>query len=272
MPAQLLCGPLGLGWWALPLLLSLDVLLLQCLPSNAVLFIDVECADIDPNRLTGAGVDLMRLDKPLVLRNCQQSDSMLAAISALMGSPETLKRHFGRIEIAVYGTGPFQLQLGSSIIPIPKSGSVTMETAVDRLASGAFAFGTQRGNPSSEILPKAKELLSKEHDRSAPPAAKGDLLYENYFGKFATNIFSMSAMDAGAPFHHHSTAWLYLAAGVKRWFAAPWAYPLKKELLFCNPKDFLADPNIFQVSPSVGLCRDANQKCAASRSTYMFPL
>jgi hypothetical protein len=239
MPAR---SPLGLRRWGL----TLGVLLLQCLPTDAVLFTDVECADIDPNLLTGAGVNLMRLEKPLVLRNCQRSDSVFGAISALMGTPEALKRHFGRIEIAVFGTGPFQLQLGSSIIPIPKSGSISMETAVDRLASGAFAFGTQMGNPSSEILPRAK-LYKEGFDNSAGPhEPAGDLLFENYFGQFATNIFSMSAMDAGAPFHHHSTAWLYLAAGAKRWFAAPWAYPLKKELLWGNPKEFLDDPKIFQ--------------------------
>ena len=96
-------------------------------------FTEVDCRKIDPTTLktttgTGTGtaipIDLMQLSEPLVLRNCKAADSVFSALSDLIGTPSNLQRNFGEVDVNVYPTGPFHLQLGSSIIPIPKSGTI----------------------------------------------------------------------------------------------------------------------------------------------------
>ena len=203
---------------------------------------EVDCSSIDPNSLTSeGGLDLMQLQQPVILRRCDRADSMFAAVSAIVGTPEVLKQRYGDVTVNVYPTGPFHLQLGSSIIAIPKSGSITMRTAVDRLSKGTFAFGTQRGNPSAQLLKGARKEKSKLR------TGTDSTLFDNYFSKFTTTIFSMSATGAAAPFHTHSTAWLYLASGEKEWFMAPSNYSLGKQLFWGNPSLFRRDDVIRQV-------------------------
>ena len=218
------------------------VVLLALPVAEPRLFQAAECNVIDPTTLTGGGIDLMHLQHPVILRNCRDVDPVFTSLSEALSSPNKVKDNFGTLDMHIYPTGPFHLQLGSSIIPIPSSGTIDMNTAVSRLRSQTFAFGTQLGNPSAAIL---KHCLTRAQRGKSQVA--GNTLFENYFSKFTSTIFSMSAQEAGAPFHHHSTAWLYLASGVKEWFSAPWSYPFDKETLWGEPQRIHDDPAKYKV-------------------------
>ena len=57
----------------------------------------------------------------------------------------------------------------------------------------------------------------------------------------------MSTTGAGAPFHQHSSAWLYLAGGAKRWFVAPWDQGLPTSWLWAAPAHLQASRHILEV-------------------------
>ena len=178
-------------------------------------------------------IDLENLTEPLLLRQCNSSDAEFREIISVLGTPKKLKTRYGPMTLNVFPTGPFHLQLGSTLSALKPVGSTTIRDAVNRLGEESFAFGTTRENPGYNIVQDTLRVVSNLQ-KSTLAAHNGSTIFRDYFRHFHAHIFSMGGKNAGAPFHYHQSAWLYLCAGRKEWILAPYAHQMPVDVMWTS--------------------------------------
>jgi hypothetical protein len=159
--------------------------------------------------------------------------------------------------VKVFPASPFRLQLGGNFgaALYPLVAELSLKHAVQSLGSEEFSFDTTATNPSIAILADVYKSLN-------PQDLEGSA-YENFFGKFRTELFSLGGKDAGAHFHVHGSTWLYLTSGVKEWAIQRFDTPLSKNHYWDNPASFFKECESSSNTSSVSLS-DLNDSQAAA--------
>jgi hypothetical protein len=179
-------------------------------------------------------LDLLSLTEPLLFKNCTEADPHFNHIFGVLSNKSSLQARYGSLQMNVFPSGPFHLQLGSTLVPLDPIGATTLRAALNRLDDGTFAFGTTRDNPGYPIAHDVVGVVANLRRRNNALHANSTSIFLDYFRKFNSHIFSMGGLHSGAPFHFHQSAWLYLCAGQKEWIAAPYLHVLPQDLVWMS--------------------------------------
>ena len=204
--------------------------LLSCLLQFVSSFSEIRtipCDDVV--NLKYEDIQFLDIQEPVLLKQCNATDPEFIELMSVLGTKKQLKQRYGKLELNVFPTGPFHLQLGSTLLPLKPIGSTTLAKAVDRLGENAFAFGTTGDNPGYTIVSDTLQIV-KSRERRYPVPHNVSRKFREYFKDFDAHIFSMGGKHSGAPFHFHQSAWLYLCSGHKEWIIAPFEYHMDPEI------------------------------------------
>lgn len=193
-------------------------------------------------------IDLLNLTTPLLLSQCNRSDPHFQAIMSALGTKDALTRTYGRTRLNIFPTGPFHLQLGSTLVPLSPVGATTVQGALERLAADSFAFGTTRENPGYTIVENAVASV-KEAERRGTVFPNRTTIFADYFADFSSHIFSMGGRNSGAGFHFHQSAWLFLCAGEKEWIFSPHHMSFDPEIMWTGLGKLKSQHDLREIFP-----------------------
>eukprot|EP00750_Incisomonas_marina_P028139 INCI648.8.p1 GENE.INCI648.8~~INCI648.8.p1 ORF type:complete len:493 (+),score=57.70 INCI648.8:101-1579(+) len=193
-------------------------------------------------------------DTPLILEGCSDDSEVLHILREEFGPvpADWIKDVWKHLPVDLSGTGPFHLELGSSMLRMVPITSANLGLVLSHMQEQTFAFQTTPDNPAVSIL----ELIEAN---LAPNQLEQDQVYKKLWKALATNLFSLGGHGSGAHFHNHEINLLFLVRGEKRWVMSPNNVVPPKSLTWASPRLWMKNSTEKDVDSQ--LLEDADDFC-----------